>query len=75
VPAYPLRSTPRDRAVAQRERVGEFEEELLRRRRDHLILRVDRADLSKNVLRGFNAFDVFLDSTRSSARRSRSSRS
>ena len=47
-------------AVAARERVAEFEEELLRRRRDHLILRVDRADLSKNVLRGFGAFDVFL---------------
>ncbi len=30
------------------------------RRRKHLILRVDRADLSKNVLRGFTAFDTFL---------------
>ena len=39
----------------------EFEQELLRRRRDHLILRVDRADLSKNVLRGFTAFDLFLE--------------
>jgi trehalose 6-phosphate synthase len=27
----------------------------------NLILRVDRADLSKNVLRGFSAFDVFLE--------------
>ena len=35
--------------------------EILRRRREHLILRVDRADLSKNVLRGFTAFDLFLD--------------
>ena len=26
-----------------------------------LILRVDRADLSKNVLRGFTAFDLFLE--------------
>ena len=42
-------------------RTRQFEEELLRRRRDHLILRVDRADLSKNVLRGFTAFDVFLE--------------
>jgi trehalose 6-phosphate synthase len=62
VRAYPL---PIDagaiRAVARRERVAEFEEELLRRRRDYLILRVDRADLSKNVLRGFSAFDVFLE--------------
>jgi trehalose 6-phosphate synthase len=47
--------------VARRDRVGEFEAELLRRRRDHLILRVDRADLSKNVLRGFGAFDLFLE--------------
>jgi len=48
-------------AVARRPRVAEFEAELLRRRRDHLILRVDRADLSKNVLRGFTAFDLFLE--------------
>jgi trehalose 6-phosphate synthase len=62
VRAYPL---PIDadaiRAVAKRGRAVEFEEELLRRRRDYLILRVDRADLSKNVLRGFSAFDVFLE--------------
>jgi trehalose 6-phosphate synthase len=62
VRAYPL---PIDasaiQAVARREKVREFEEELLRRRRDHLILRVDRADLSKNVLRGFGAFDTFLE--------------
>jgi trehalose 6-phosphate synthase len=48
-------------AVAARPRTKEFERELLRRRRDHLILRVDRADLSKNVLRGFSAFDTFLE--------------
>jgi trehalose 6-phosphate synthase len=48
-------------AVAGRPRVREFEGELLRRRRSHLILRVDRADLSKNVLRGFSAFDTFLE--------------
>ena len=62
VRAYPL---PIDasavQAVARRPRVHEFEGELLRRRRDHLILRVDRADLSKNVLRGFSAFDTFLE--------------
>jgi trehalose 6-phosphate synthase len=62
VRAYPL---PIDsgavQAVARRPRTRAFEEELLRRRRDHLILRVDRADLSKNVLRGFGAFDVFLE--------------
>ncbi len=48
-------------AVAVRPRTLKFERELMRRRRKHLILRVDRADLSKNVLRGFTAFDVFLD--------------
>ena len=39
----------------------EYEREILRRRREHLILRVDRADLSKNILRGFSAFDLFLE--------------
>jgi trehalose 6-phosphate synthase len=62
VRAYPL---PIDshavEAVAGRQRTQDFERELLQRRRDHLILRVDRADLSKNVLRGFGGFDVFLD--------------
>jgi len=48
-------------SVARRDRTRELEQELLRRRRDHLILRVDRADLSKNVLRGFGAFDIFLE--------------
>jgi trehalose 6-phosphate synthase len=62
VRAYPL---PIDhdatRRLAKSPRVERFEKELLRRRRDHLILRVDRADLSKNVLRGFSAFDLFLE--------------
>jgi trehalose 6-phosphate synthase len=62
VRAYPL---PIDAdatcRVAARPRTKQFEEELVRRRRDHLILRVDRADLSKNVLRGFTAFDLFLE--------------
>ncbi|MFL5780390.1 MAG: trehalose-6-phosphate synthase [Thermoleophilaceae bacterium] len=47
--------------TAQRPAVHEYERQLLSRRRDHLILRVDRADLSKNVLRGFSAFDLFLE--------------
>ena len=74
VRAYPL---PIDasavQAVAAHERTHAFEEDLLRRRREYLILRVDRADLSKNVLRGFTAFDVFWSSIRSSASGSRSS--
>jgi trehalose 6-phosphate synthase len=61
VRAYPLGIDAKrlERAAASEE-VADYERELLRRRRDHLILRVDRADLSKNVLRGFTAFDVFL---------------
>jgi trehalose 6-phosphate synthase len=62
VRAYPL---PIDAGatcrVAASERTQEFERALLERRREHLILRVDRADLSKNVLRGFSAFDLFLE--------------
>src|SRR5215203_6647690 len=62
VRAYPLpidwRST---QSVARRSRVSEFERMLLARRRDFSILRVDRADLSKNVLRGFTGFDIFLE--------------
>jgi trehalose 6-phosphate synthase len=62
VRAYPLPIDHRaTKLVAQSARVEAFEEELLRRRRDFLILRVDRADLSKNVLRGFSAFDLFLE--------------
>jgi trehalose 6-phosphate synthase len=62
VRAYPLPiDAEATRSVAERERTLEFEAELLRRRRDHLILRVDRADLSKNVLRGFTGFDIFLE--------------
>jgi trehalose 6-phosphate synthase len=61
VRAYPLGiDAARLERAAASEEVAEYEQELLRRRRDHLILRVDRADLSKNVLRGFTAFDVFL---------------
>src|SRR5919206_2037746 len=60
--AYPL---PIDyeatRALGRRQRVRELEEEVLRRQREYSILRVDRADLSKNVLRGFTGFDIFLE--------------
>jgi trehalose 6-phosphate synthase len=61
VRAYPLGidAGRLDRAAASPE-VAEYEQEVLRRRRDYMILRVDRADLSKNVLRGFAAFDTFL---------------
>ncbi|MGI8622591.1 MAG: alpha,alpha-trehalose-phosphate synthase (UDP-forming) [Solirubrobacteraceae bacterium] len=62
VRAYPL---PIDyeatRTLARRDRVAEFESRLLDRRREFSILRVDRADLSKNILRGFTGFDIFLE--------------
>src|SRR5207248_7004348 len=62
VRAYPLSiDTQRLYRAAESSDVAFYEKELLRRRRDHLIIRVDRADLSKNVLRGFTAFDVFLE--------------
>ncbi|CAN5451888.1 glycosyltransferase family 20 protein [soil metagenome] len=62
VRAYPLPiSAESFRKNAQRTAVLEYEREIERRRRKHLILRVDRADLSKNILRGFAAFDLFLE--------------
>jgi trehalose 6-phosphate synthase len=61
VRAYPLAiDAERLERAAASDEVREYEAELLNRRREHLILRVDRADLSKNVLRGFTAFDTFL---------------
>ena len=61
VRSYPLSidAAGLERAAAAEE-VANAEAELLERRRENLILRVDRADLSKNVLRGFTAFDTFL---------------
>jgi trehalose 6-phosphate synthase len=62
VRAYPLAiDSERLRRAAASDAVAEYEQEVLARRREHLIIRVDRADLSKNVLRGFTAFDVFLE--------------
>jgi trehalose 6-phosphate synthase len=62
VRAYPLpidfRAT---QAIAERPRVREFEADITARQREFSILRVDRADLSKNVLRGFTGFDIFLE--------------
>jgi trehalose 6-phosphate synthase len=59
---YPLSiDTERLHRAADSDEVAGYERELLRRRRESLIIRVDRADLSKNVLRGFSAFDTFLE--------------
>ena len=62
VRTYPLPiSAENFSRTAQRPAVHNYGREILRRRREHLILRVDRADLSKNILRGFTAFDLFLE--------------
>ncbi len=60
--AYPLSiDAERLRRAAESPEVAQYERDVLERRREHLIIRVDRADLSKNVLRGFTAFDTFLE--------------
>ncbi len=45
------------RALAETPTAAEHHEAISRDRREHLIVRVDRADPSKNILRGFVAFD------------------
>ena len=47
--------------LAASERVIEAERELVGRRPEHLVLRVDRTDPSKNVVRGFRAFELYLE--------------
>ncbi|MEK7817354.1 MAG: trehalose-6-phosphate synthase, partial [Actinomycetota bacterium] len=37
------------------------EEKIKKQRREFLLLRIDRVDLSKNIVRGFKAFDMFLE--------------
>ena len=46
--------------LAESEPVLRFEEELEARRPEFLIVRVDRTDPSKNVVRGFRAFEYYL---------------
>jgi trehalose 6-phosphate synthase len=59
---YPISVDPDElEATAGSDAVAEHEQRLAERRRDHLLLRVDRADLSKNILRGFRAYDTLLD--------------
>jgi trehalose 6-phosphate synthase len=48
-------------ALAQTEQVLEQEAALVERRPERLILRVDRTDPSKNIVRGFRAFELFLE--------------
>ena len=62
VRAYPVCIDPQAlRKAATAQRVAAEERDLLERRREYLLVRVDRLDLSKNIIRGFLAFDRFLD--------------
>jgi len=62
VRSYPISvDAPAFEALASSEEVAEEEAPILRRRRMHLVVRIDRADLSKNAIRGFKAFDAMLD--------------
>jgi trehalose 6-phosphate synthase len=47
--------------LAESAEVLDAEQELVAERPEFLILRVDRTDPSKNVVRGFKAFELFLD--------------
>ena len=46
--------------LARSPAVARHEADLVARRRDHLLLRVDRTDPSKNSVRGFLAYDILL---------------
>jgi trehalose 6-phosphate synthase len=58
---YPISVDPAGfEELAASPAVLQYEEELTARRREHLILRVDRTDPSKNIVRGFLAYDLLL---------------
>jgi len=60
--AYPVSIDPDSlRAAAKSRRAYSAERKLLGKRRESLLLRVDRLDLSKNIIRGFVALDRFLE--------------
>ena len=62
VRSYPISvNAPNFERLAASPDVRRHEEPILRRRRAHLIVRIDRTDLSKNILRGFKAYDLFLE--------------
>ncbi len=62
VAASPISVDPSEFSeLAESESVLRLETELESRRPEFLILRVDRTDPSKNVLRGFRAFEFYLD--------------
>ena len=61
VRAYPISVDPAEfERLGAMPEVAEAEPKVLEARPEKLILRVDRTDPSKNVVRGFSAFDLFL---------------
>ncbi|HET7857497.1 MAG TPA: trehalose-6-phosphate synthase [Gaiellaceae bacterium] len=62
VAARPISVDPAEfEETAESEQVRRLEAELEARRPEYLVLRVDRTDPSKNVVRGFRAFEFYLD--------------
>ena len=62
VRAYPISIDPVElRAVAQQQPMLDARAALARERPERLILRVDRTDPSKNILRGFHAYERLLE--------------
>ncbi len=62
VRSYPISiDAARFRELADTADTVREEAEILARRREFMVCRIDRADLSKNILRGFKAFDRFLE--------------
>jgi len=61
VTAHPISVDPGEfEELAESELVLEHERALVQERTEKLILRVDRTDPSKNVVRGFRAFELYL---------------
>jgi trehalose 6-phosphate synthase len=61
VRAYPISVDPAEfERLAASEEVVESEERVLTARPEKMLLRVDRTDPSKNIVRGFRAYDLFL---------------
>jgi trehalose 6-phosphate synthase len=62
VTAHPISVDPGEfDELARSEEVLAAEDALVARRPEKLVLRVDRTDPSKNIVRGFRAFELYLD--------------
>src|SRR3954452_9815602 len=62
VSVHPISVDPAEfEELAQSEAVLAAERDLVARRPEQLILRVDRTDPSKNIVRGFRAFELYLE--------------